>query len=291
MDPIELLRYAAPVAIAALGETVVQRAGLIHISLEGTMLTGAFFAMWVVALTGSVGLGLGAALLIGAAMAIVFGWFTIWRAADQVVVGTALNLLAIGLTGTLFRSQFGQSGKLLSVGKLPTFWGGLDLVLVLLLVSVPIIGFLLAKSSWGLALRSAGEYPKATEAAGYSVLRLRTGAMLIGGMLGGLAGAYLTVGITGSFADNCTAGRGFVAIAMVTFGRWRPWGVLLAALFIGAADSLQFRFQASGVQVPYPLIMAMPYVLTLLVLVVVGKGKRFAGGAPAALGQAFRRGE
>ncbi|MGV3618199.1 MAG: ABC transporter permease [Fimbriimonas sp.] len=284
MDPILLLAYAAPVAYAALGETVVQRSGVLNIGLDGTMLIGAFFGMLTTHLTKSPMLGLAAGMAAGAAASALFAWFTVYLATDQVVVGTAINLLALGLTGTLFRAQFGQSGQLISIPKLPA-WQRIDGAMLLLLLAIPLVWLLLSRTAWGLAVRAAGEYPKAAEAAGFSVHRLRTGALLLGGVLGGLGGAYLSVGIAGSFAENMTAGRGFVAIAMVTFGRWRPLWVFAAALLIGVAESLQFRFQTLGWNVPFQLMIALPYIVALLVLVVVGKGTV----APKALGQSYRK--
>jgi simple sugar transport system permease protein len=284
VDWILLLSYAAPVAFAALGETVAQRSGVLNIGLDGTMLIGAFFGMLVTFSSHSPWLGLAAGTLAGLGVCAVFAWFTVYLATDQVVVGTAVNLLALGLTGTLFRARFGQSGQLISLPKLPS-WHGLDGAVLLLLLAIPAVWWLLSRTAWGLAVRAAGEYPKAAEAAGFSVHRLRLGALLFGGLLGGLGGAYLSVGIAGSFAENMTAGRGFVAIAMVTFGRWRPAWVFAAALLIGAAESLQYRFQTFGWKVPFQLMIALPYLVALLVLVVVGKGTV----APKALGQSYRR--
>jgi simple sugar transport system permease protein len=284
LEPILLLAYAAPIAYAALGETVVQRSGVLNIGLDGTMLIGAFFGMLVTFTTKSPVLGLAAGMTAGVAISAIFAWFTVYLATDQVVVGTAINLLALGLTGTLFRAQFGQSGQLISIPKLPA-WRGIDGAMLLLILAIPLVWILLSRTAWGLAVRSAGEYPKAAEAAGFSVHRLRSGALLLGGLLGGLGGAYLSVGIAGSFAENMTAGRGFVAIAMVTFGRWRPLWVFAAALLIGVAESLQYRFQTLGWNVPFQLMIALPYIIALLVLVVVGKGTV----APKALGQSYRK--
>lgn len=284
MEWMLLLQYAAPVAFAALGETVTQKSGVINIGLEGTMLAGAFFGMLVSFATKSPFLGLGAGILAGVVASGIFAWFTVWLTSDQVVVGTAMNLLAIGVTSTLYVDRFGQTGKLLTVPKIPKI-GGVDPVLVLLLVSVLLVAWLLRQSAWGLLVRAAGEYPKAAEAAGFSVQRLRTMAILFGGLMGGLGGAYLSLGITGSFAREMSAGRGFLAIAIVTFGRWRPGWVALAALLIGFAETLQFRFQAMGIRVPFQLLLALPYLVALAVLVVVGKGTL----APAALGQSYRR--
>jgi simple sugar transport system permease protein len=286
MDLAQLLVFAAPVALAALGEVVGQKSGVINIGLEGMMLLGAFFGMLAAHASGSPWLGLGAGLAVGGGAALVSGWFCIGLAVDQVVVGTAINLFALGLTGTLFHLRFGQSGQLLSLPKLPIF-AGIDPVILFLALAVPAMWLLLGRTGWGLAVRSAGEKPKAAEAAGFSVRRLRYQATFIGGLLGGLAGAYLSIGVAGSFAENMTNGRGFIAIAMVTFGRWRPLLVVLAALLIGFIDSLQFLLQAMGVKAPAELLLALPYVVALLVLVVVGKGSA----APESLGVPYRRSE
>lgn len=286
MDVAVLLIYAAPIALAAIGELIGQKSGVINIGLEGMMLLGAFFGMLAAYLSGSPWLGIGAGILVGAVAGLANGWFCISLCADQVVVGTAVNLFAIGLTGSLFRARFGASGQLLTLPKLPHFLG-IDPVIVFMLLSILGTWWLLGKTGWGLVVRSAGEYPKATEAAGFSVQRFRFQAVAIGGAFAGLAGAYLSIGVAGSFAENMTNGRGFIAIAMVTFGRWKPVFVFLAAILIGFFDSLQYLLQAKGVQVPSQLLLALPYVVALLVLVIAGKG----AAAPASLGVAYRREE
>jgi len=281
---LAVLMYATPLALAALGETVVQKAGVIHIGIEGTMLAGAFFAMLATLATGSPWVGLGVGVLVGVTLALLSGAFALTLTVDQVVVGTAVNLLALGLTRTLFAMRFGASGELLSVPKVPS-WQGLDAVMVVAVLLAVATHGVLFRTSWGLALRAAGEYPQAAEAAGFSVLRLRYAALVFGGAMAGLGGAYLSLGIAGSFADNMTAGRGFLAIAMVTFGRWKPVPVLGACLLLGWLDGLQFTFQAKGVQLPFQLFLALPYVAALLVLAGMGRGAH----APAALAIPFRR--
>jgi ABC-type uncharacterized transport system permease subunit len=277
-----LLVFSAPVALAAIGETVAQKSGVLNIGLEGAMLCGAFFAMLVSQVTGSPWLGLGAGAAAALALTLIQGWFTVILAADQVVVGTAANLLALGLTSTLFRARYGQSGELLSVPKLPTSHG-LDAVILFMLVSVPLIWLLLMRTGWGLALRATGEYPKATEAAGFSARMLRIQGLAFSGLFGGIGGAYLAVGVTGSFAENMTAGRGFVAIAMVTFGRWNPLLVVAGALLVGYADSLQFTLQARSIALPPQFFIALPYLIALAVLIFAGKGTQ----VPRALGTAY----
>ncbi|MCB8932257.1 MAG: ABC transporter permease [Fimbriimonadaceae bacterium] len=285
MDWISLLVFATPVALAALGETVGQRSGVLNIGLEGTMLLGAYLGMVVSLHSGSPWLGVVAAACGGLASAMVLGGLCVGLAADQVVAGTGINLLALGITGALFRGEFGQSGQLLSVPKLPT-WQGLDAISVGTVMLACVLAVLFARSGWGLVVRASGEEPDAVEAAGFSSTRVRFGALAIGGVLGGIAGAYLSLGIAGSFAENMTAGRGFVAIAMVTFGRWNPIGVLAAAAGIGYLDSLQYTFQSRGSALPFQLFLALPYLAALAVLVVAGRGRA----APAALGVPYRRG-
>jgi general nucleoside transport system permease protein len=276
LDIAMLLVFSAPIALAAIGETISQRSGMLNIGLEGDMLCGAFFAMLVTQITGSPWVGLCAGSVTGLLLALLQGWFTIQLAADQVVVGAAANLLAIGVTGTWFRERFGQSGQLISVPRLPSFFG-IDTVLICMLFSVPVVWLVLQRTGWGLALRAAGEFPKAVESAGYSVKRLRMEGLVLSGLFGGLGGAYLAVGIAGSFAENMTAG--------LTFGRWNPWFVVGAALIVGYAESLQFSLQARGIALPHQLLLAMPYLIALAVLVVAGKGTL----APRFLGTAYRR--
>lgn len=276
--------FAAPVALGAIGETVGQKSGVLNIGLEGSMLCGAFFAMLACQSTGSPWIGLLAGATVGLALTLVQGWFTVFLGADQVVVGTAANLLAQGITGTLFRSRYGQSGQLLSVPKVPS-WHGVDAVLVFMLLSIPLAWWLLNRTAWGLAIRGCGEYPRAVEAAGFSVPSLRLQGLAFSGAFGGLGGAYLALGIAGSFAENMTAGRGFVAIAMVTFGRWNPWFVVAAALLVGYADSLQFVLQAKNIALPHEFFVALPYLVALVVLVIAGKGTL----APRSLATAYRR--
>lgn len=271
--------------MAAQGETIVQRAGVINIGLEGTMLMSAYVAMKVSASTGSPFLGMGAGLAAGVAVSLFSALFTVMLGADQVVVGTAVNLGALGATSTMFQAEFGRSGQLLSVPGLPAWLPGLDLGTCILLLWPFAATWFLWKTGAGLVLRGTGEFPAAVEAAGSSAVRTRLFAVAAGGALAGLAGAYLAVGIAGTFVENITAGRGFVAIAMVTFGRLKPWWVLVASLVVSVAEQLQFSLQGLGLGVSPQLFVAMPYAVALLVLVIAGKGTRL----PAALARPYRR--
>lgn len=274
-------QFAIPIALAALGEVVSQRSGVLNIGLEGTMLGAAFAAAYVTLHTGNPWFGLLAGILVGLVASLIQSWFVLMRRADQVVVGTAVNLLALGVTGSLFRRAFGESGQLLSVPTLPKF-DGWDAVMIATPILAIATAWALQRTGWGLLTRASGEYPKAVEAEGFSVRRVRLGAMAMGGALAGAAGAYLSIGIVGSFAENMTQGRGFMAIALVTFGRWHPVAALAAAMLIGGLEWLQFKLQAQGGGlVPFQLLLALPYLVALLVLVVGAKGTR----GPAALGQ------
>ncbi len=287
------VRTATPLALAAYGELISERAGVINLGLEGAMIAGAFGAL-VGAGAGGVGAGFVASAAAGCAAAAVVAIVILWLRADAVIAGTAVTLLALGLTGTLYRALYGAQGAALSVPTmLPTS--------VPFIASVPIFGraffeqpaityalYVLAVLLWwfmtrthaGLALRATGERPVAAQAAGISPIRVRFWALLFGGAMGGLAGGTLVLAQVGTFAEGMSAGRGFIAIAIVVLGRWTPAGVAAAALLFGAASQMQYVFQSLGWAVPYQLFLMLPYALTLLVL--AGTQRRAV--APAALG-------
>jgi simple sugar transport system permease protein len=288
------IRISTPLLLAATGEMITERAGVINLGLEGAMLAGALGAA-----LGGVGGGPWAGLVLGALsgvlIAAVFGAVTVLGRAQQIVAGTAITLGAVGLTGVIYRAQFGAAGAGLSVPTLPV-------VRVPVLADLPglgpalfgqspltyaswgavvLAGWFLFRTWWGLALRATGESAEAARAAGIPVARVRIAAILAGGFLGGLAGATLVLAQVGTFAENMTAGRGFIAIAIVVLGRWHPLGVLLASLLFGAAGALQFAVQAAGLAIPYLLALALPYLVALLA---VG-GAWGRAWAPAALGR------
>jgi simple sugar transport system permease protein len=287
------VRTATPLALAALGEVLVERAGLINIGLEGAILAGAFGAL-VGATAGGVGAGFAAAVAGGLVVGALFALCVIVVRADQIITGTALTLLSIGATGTLYRALYGSTGAALTLptsapfpipglASLPVIGNALfsqPPVTYVAYLLAPALAWWLNRTHAGLALRAIGERPDAAEAAGIPVNRLRTLAVLAGGALGGLAGGTLVLAQAGTFAENMSAGRGFIAIAIVVLGRWRPLGVALAALVFGAASALQFAFQAMGWSAPYQLFLVTPYILTLAALAgAVGRAR-----APAALG-------
>ena len=290
------IRTATPLALAALGELLVERAGMINIGVEGAVLAGAFGAL-AGATVGGVAGGYAGAMAGGLLVGALFAFCVVVLRADQIITGMARTLLSVGATGTLYRALYGSGGAALGVptsGPLPV--PGLS--------SLPVIGtplfsqpaityftYLLAPAlAWwlghthaGLALRAVGERPEAAEVAGVAVARVRTAAVLVGGLLGGLAGGTLVLAQAGTFVEGMSAGRGFIALAIVVLGRWRPLGVALGALVFGAASALQFAFQAMGWNAPYQLFLAAPYLLTLAAMAgAMGRAR-----APAALGRAL----
>ncbi|MBL8047870.1 MAG: ABC transporter permease [Chthonomonas sp.] len=279
-----ILLFSTPIALAAIGEVIHQRAGLLNIGLEGTMLGGALAGALVSLTIGDPWLGLLAGIVAGVAIGLLQALFTVWLALDQVVIGTAINLTMLGVTSTVFRAQFGRSGELLSLPELPKI-GGIDPVVILMLVLVVGAGWLLRFSRWGLLARASGENPEALRASGTSVNRVRLQAVVLASALAGLGGAHLSIGVAQSFAENMVAGRGFMALAMVTFGRWSPTYAVLAAMLIGLVETLQYRAQAMGWGLPPQLFVSLPYVSALAVLIILGRGTR----QPASLGVPYRR--
>lgn len=288
------IRTATPLALAALGELLVERTGLINVGLEGAILAGAFGSL-VGATTGGVLWGYAGAAVGGVVVAALYAVFVVWLKANQIIAGTALTLLSVGATGTLYRALYGSSGAALAAptsAPFPIPWlSQIPLVGSALFAQppitygayllVPVLAWWLRGTHAGLALRAIGEQPEAAQVAGVRVQRTRVFAVLAGGVLAGLAGGTLVLAQAGTFAEGMSAGRGFIAIAIVVLGRWQPLGVALAAFVFGAASALQFAFQAMGWHAPYQLFLVVPYLLTLAGLA----GATGRTRAPAALGK------
>lgn len=285
------VRTATPLLIAAIGETVAERAGVINIGLEGCIIAGAYAAFVASGVTPVAGYG--AAVLAGLAIGALLAGFAIVLRRDQIIVGTALTMLALGATGTLFRARGNASALVVAtepalripvLADIPVVGGALfdqPPIAYLALALVPIVWWWLQRTHAGLALRAVGEAPAAARAAGVRVTLVQSAAVLFGSAMGGLAGGALVLAQAGSFAENMSAGRGFLAIAIVALGRWRPAGVLVASLVFGGAMALQYVVQALGWSVRYELVLMIPYVLTLVALGAFGRGS-----APAMLGRA-----
>jgi general nucleoside transport system permease protein len=288
------VRTATPLAYAALGELVVERAGVINIGLEGAIIGGAFGAL-VFAGAGGVSLGFAGAALAGILVAALFALFVVTLRTDQIITGTAMSMLGLGLTGTLYRTMYGSAGASLHTPTIaPAPVPGLSAIPVIgpalfdqpvvtyaLYALVPALAWWFYRSVAGLALRAVGEHPEAARGAGISPDRVQWAALLFGGAMGGIGGGTLVLAQVGTFAEGMSAGRGFIAIAIVVLGRWTPFGVAGAALLFGAASALQTLAQTTGWAIPYQLPLAFPYVLTLVLLA----SARARTAAPAALGQ------
>jgi general nucleoside transport system permease protein len=293
-----MLRFATPLVFAAIGGLFSERSGVANIALEGMMLTGAFFAILAADKTGSWLLGLLAALVAGGVLALVHAFFSIHLRADQIVTGTAINFLALGLTGYLYIDVYGTRGVPTGVARIPDVslpgvdrlyfvgpvLGDLNLMIWLALLLVPGSYIVLFKTPFGLRVRSVGEHPRAADTVGISVYGVRYACVVLSGMLAALGGAYLSIGFVGQFAENMTKGRGFIALAALIFGNWRPLGALAAALLFGFSSALAQRlpeYSESGAT----LFETLPYVLTLIAVAgVIGRSI-----PPASIGRPYRK--
>jgi ABC-type uncharacterized transport system permease subunit len=275
-----------------------ERSGVVNIGLEGAMLIGAFFGMWATAETGTWVLGLGAALVAGALTGLIHAFFCVHLRADQIVVGTGINILAFGLTAYLFRTIYGFEGSPPNLSRVPNVSipgirdipfvgdviGNLNLMIWIAIGMVFASWFVLWKTPLGLRIRAVGEHPRAAETVGIDVYAIRYLAVIVSGSLAALGGAYLSVAFVGSFNENMTAGQGFIALAVMILGKWRPFPILGSAMVFGLSLALADRL--GGVGINPDLLKALPYVVTLIALV------GFIGRAtpPAADGKPYARG-
>jgi len=303
------IRMATPLALAAIGGTICERSGVVNIALEGIMLVGAFFGVVVTLATGNVWVGVLAAILAGVLLSAIHAFASVTLRMDQVVSGTALNILALGLTGFVMEVIYGHPGATNGIahkigpvfnfpapggGVLATIWLWIDQVflsytpIVYIAIIVAIVAqWAMYKTRWGLRLRALGEHPRAADTVGVRVQASRYVAVLISGALGGLAGANLTLEQVGVFSDNMTSGRGFIALAANIFGRWTPMGSYLASLLFGFAEAIEIRMQSfqDVIKIPVQFFLMLPYVLVVIVL--AGFMGRAVG--PAAVGKPYEK--
>ena len=294
------LRFATPLIFAAIGGMFSERSGVVNIGLEGMMLIGAFFGIWGADKTGSWEAGLGIAMLAGGAMALLHAFFAISLRADQIVGGTAINFLAAGITGFLFIDIYGSNGTPSDIPEIPdvhlTFlghiplignflegaFGQMNLMIWLALALVVVSSLFVFRTPAGLRMRSVGEHPRAADTVGISVYGTRYLAVTFSGMLAALGGAYLSIGFVHSFNQNMSAGRGFIALAALIFGKWNPYGALGAACLFGFSSAIAQRLQVYSPSAG-TLFQALPYVLTLIAVAgVIGRSI-----APAAVGRPY----
>ncbi len=307
------LRIATPLILCAMAGIFTERSGIVDISLEGKLLSGAFVAATVAAFTGSAWLGLGCAILAGIIMSLIHGFACITHKGDQVVSGVAINILASGLTIVLGIALFQQGGKTPSLAKESRFtpmewWGvemldsvpvlgvlyrqlisGHNLLVYLALLAVPLTAFVLYKTRFGLRVRAVGETPQAVDSAGISVSLLRYRALIVGGALCGMAGAYLSIAQGGNFVKEMSAGKGYIALAAVIFGNWKPLSAFFACLMFGFLEAATARLEGYEIfligEIPSQLMQAIPYILTVLLLAgFIGKPH-----PPAASGQPYHK--
>ena len=292
-----MLRYATPLLFPALGGVVSERAGVVNIGLEGMLLVGAFFGAWGGDVTGSWVLGVIIAMVAGGAFGLIHATFSVSLNADQIVSGTAINFLGLGATGYLFIKIYGDQGTpsdlptipsiTLPIGGIPFFGDMLrqqNLLVWVSLLLVVLITIYLFRTPAGLRHRAVGENPLAADTAGISVTRIRYLAVIASGVLAAMGGAFLSIGFVNSFNQGMSAGRGFIALAAVIFGRWHPRGALLACLLFGFSSALAQRLPAFS-DTAAVLFQALPYVLTLVAVAgLVGRSR-----PPAADGLPYER--
>lgn len=270
------LRVATPLVLCAMGGLFSERSGIIDVGLEGKMLMAAFFAAATASLTGSAWWGVVAAIVAAQAMALLHGFACITHRGNQVVSGVAINIVAAGLTvvlGTAWFNRGGQTPALVGDQRLMPLLlpnAGDNVLVYLALLSVPLTWWIVERTRFGLRLRAVGEMPLAVDTAGISVSWLRYRAVLLCGLFAGLAGAYLSIAQNAGFGRDMTAGQGFIALAAIIFGKWRPFPAFGACLLFGLLDAIAIRLQGVKVpgvgEVPVQLIQALPYLLTVFLL-------------------------
>ncbi len=289
----QMLMYAAPLIIAALGELIIERSGILNVGIEGMMLVAAVVCFAATFQTGHAWAGIGAAMAVSGAMGLVLAYYAISLRGSQITVGLGLYVLGIGLSSLLYRVVFGVRLSPPRVATLtPLHWPWLgdlpvagpilfqqNILVYVALLLVPAVQLFLFRTPLGLRLRATGENPRAVDALGINVFGLRYGATMAGGLLIGLGGAYLPLALTGTFSDNMVAGRGWIALMLVIFGRWIPHVALLGAFLFAYVESFQFKLAMGTKLIPPQFLLMLPYLFAMAVLIRIYRGAR----APRAL--------
>lgn len=292
------IRLATPYLYAAIGETIAQRSGVLNLGVDGIMLMGAYSAFYVALTTGNLGLGLLAGAAVGLALGLLMAFVSVTLKAEQGISGIGLYLFGLGLSSLLFKTTIGTVKTI--DGFRPVAIPGLSDIPIIGEIffrhSLPVYGafllvpaawWLIEKTTWGLKIRAVGQNPAAADSLGVSVNRVRYFCVALGGLLAGVAGASLSIALTNLFQENLTGGQGFIAVALVYFGGWKPIGVLSGALLFSFVNALQLWMQVLGVPVPSDVAVMLPYLLTIAGLAVAVNRAR----QPAALTKPFERGE
>ncbi|EKF43714.1 ribose ABC transporter permease [Nitratireductor indicus C115] len=294
---ITIATAATPLLIAAIGELVVERSGVLNLGVEGMMVMGAVTGFGVAVTTGSPWLGVLAAILVGAAFSLLFGFLTLSLVTNQVATGLALTLLGLGVSGMIGEAFIGMPGVKLGTISIPVlseipyvgrFLFAQDPLFYISIVLVAGVSYFLFFTRAGLTLRSVGDNHDSAHALGIRVIAIRYAAVAFGGACAGLAGAYLSLVYTPQWIENMTAGRGWIALALVVFASWRPWRVLAGAYLFGAVSIGQLHAQVIGVSIPSQFLTALPYLATVVVLVLISRNRRLTMvNTPACLGRPF----
>ena len=292
------IRLATPYLFAAIGEAFAQTSGVVNLGVDGIMLVGAFAAFYVTLTTGNVWLGVLAAAVVGLLMGLLMSFISVTLKAEQGISGIGLYMFGLGLSSLLFKVLVGsvqtvtgfQPFKIPFLGDIPIigeifFQHSLPVYVAFLLV--PLAWWFLDKTTWGLKIKSVGQNPAAADSLGVNVDQIRYFSVCVGAVLAGLAGASLSTALVNLFQENLTAGLGFIAVALVYFGGWRPVGILIGALLFSTVNAFQLWMQVLGVNIPSDVAIMLPYLLTIAALVAVTNRIR----QPAALNKPFERGE
>lgn len=283
------LRVSTSILFAALGETITEKAGVLNLGIEGTMMFASFIGFWAAKITNSAMIGLGAAILAGVALGLLMGVLTVTLGLSQHVSGLGVTLLGTGLALFLYRIAFPDPKlpptldvpfpqlNLLAGTALEPIFNQFALTFIAFLL-VPLVWWLLYRTGYGLNIRACGENPEAADTAGVNVHRIRYSALMIGAALMGAAGGFLSLAQLNSFTYGIVSGRGWVAIALVIFGNWNPPRVMIGALLFSAFQALQLRWQAQGIDLPYWFLLALPYLVTIGALVLAGRNASYPSG-------------
>lgn len=293
------LRLATPYILAGIGETFSQRSGVLNLGVDGIMLLGAFFSFYAVYVTESLLIGILVALLVGAIMGLIMAFISVTLQAEQGISGIGLYLFGLGFSELLFQKLIGTPKSVDGFARIQIpylsdmpIWGEIffnhNILVYVAFLLVPISTFIINRTTFGLNIRAVGQNPEAADAMGVNVARVRYTTVIIGGILAGLAGASLSIALLKTFQQNLTAGIGFIAVALVYFGGWRPYGIMLGALLFSFVTALQLQIQVMGFEeIPSEFAVMAPYVITIIALVFASKRQE----QPTALTKPFERGE
>ena len=279
---LTIIAAATPLVLAGIGELMVERSGVLNLGVEGMMIMGAVAGFGAAFMTGSPYLGILAAIAAGAAMALLFGFLTLTLATNQTATGLAITLLGLGLSGLIGKPFTGQP-----ITRLPN-WHGIDILVIFSFILTGAVAWFLFRSRAGLIVRAVGDNHTSAHTLGYPVIRVRYLAVLFGGGCAGLAGGYLSLSYPPQWIEGMTAGKGWIALALVVFASWRPWRLLAGAYLFGAISILAFTVQTFALGIPSQFLSALPYLVTVVALVIISRNRlMLRANTPACLGRPF----